>query len=129
MSTHALYVFKDKHDTLKVYGHCDGYPTGATEQILKSFEKSWELGRYEASDFAAAFVAANKTYGGGVYIVNKTKMGVDYRYVIEPPSFDSNLQPIVTAYSYLGERYNGRPKKIWKGNLDKMTEWAKSRNS
>jgi hypothetical protein len=61
MSTRACYTFKDKHNTIHVYKHNDGYPTGAAEHIARALPYAWPLPRFEAVDFAAAFVAANKT--------------------------------------------------------------------
>lgn len=60
MSTRAMYSFVDEHETHHVYKHHDGYPTGAAEWINAAVAFAWPLPRYEASDFAAAFVAANK---------------------------------------------------------------------
>ena len=65
MSTRALYTFTDKRATVVVYKHGDGYPSGVAEQIAKALKFAWALPRFEASDFGAALVAANKTPGGG----------------------------------------------------------------
>lgn len=60
MSTRACYVFKDQTDTIAVYKHHDGYPSGAVQWIEAAKAHAWPLPRFEANDFAAAFVAANK---------------------------------------------------------------------
>jgi hypothetical protein len=60
MSTRATYTFIDEHDTIHVYKHHDGYPTGALDAIGLAFPYAWTLPRFEADDFAAAFVAGNK---------------------------------------------------------------------
>ena len=65
MSTRAMYTFMDNSTTVHVYKHHDGYPEGAIDFIGASIPYAWELPRFEASDFAAAFVAANKHNGGG----------------------------------------------------------------
>jgi len=77
MSTRAMYTFGgDFH----VYKHHDGYPYckfpqgegGGLVWINKAIEYAWELPRFEADEFAAAFVAANKEpRQGGVRLVNK----------------------------------------------------------
>ena len=46
---------------MTVYKHSDGYPYGAVCWITKALEHAWPLPRFEADEFAAAFVvAANK---------------------------------------------------------------------
>lgn len=65
MSTRATYTFKDNYKTYSVYKHCDGYPEGALQWISNALPYAWELPRFEADDFAAAFIAGNKEKGGG----------------------------------------------------------------
>lgn len=60
MSTRAVYSFKDSDGTYHVYKHHDGYPTGAAQWLARAQTLAWQLPRYEADEFAAAFVAANK---------------------------------------------------------------------
>jgi hypothetical protein len=43
-----------------IYKHSDGYPEGAVCWITRALEFAWPLPRFEADEFAAAFVAANK---------------------------------------------------------------------
>ena len=47
-------------EVVTVYEHSDGYPDGAVCWITKTLEHAWPLPRFEADEFAAAFVAANK---------------------------------------------------------------------
>jgi len=63
MSTRAVYTFFDDEDdgSYHVYKHHDGYPSGAYEAITNALEYAWQLPRYEADEFAAAFVAGNKS--------------------------------------------------------------------
>ena len=74
MSTRAVFTFSDP-DTVGspfvVYKHYDGYPTGALEALQNAREVAWPLPRFEADEFAAAFIAANKTGPGGVRIVGR----------------------------------------------------------
>lgn len=67
MGTRAVYTFKADDGEFAVYKHWDGYPEGAAEFITKAIPLAWELPRFEAMDFSAAFIAANKTEGGNVY--------------------------------------------------------------
>ncbi len=62
MSTRALYTFIDPEtkQSYHVYRHHDGYPSGAAQHIRAALAYAWKLPRFEADEFAAAFVAANK---------------------------------------------------------------------
>jgi hypothetical protein len=91
MGTRAVYTFKDKHESFNVYKHYDGYPEGegagpgAYGFIKAAKEFAWDLPRFEASDFAAAFIAANKQPGGGdIYFTDSYKNhgDLEYRYEI-----------------------------------------------
>lgn len=89
MSTRAVYTFIDEHDKFHVYKHWDGYPEdngegGAYAFIRQAKELAWDMPRFEASEFGAAFIAANKHEGGGVYLTKGWKYHGDlsYRYEI-----------------------------------------------
>lgn len=91
MSTRGVYTFIDEHDKFHVYKHWDNYPSdpkhpdiGAYAFIRMAKELAWELPRFEASEFGAAFIARHKTDGGGVYLTKGWKYHGDlsYRYEI-----------------------------------------------
>ncbi len=93
MGTRAIYIFEDEHEEVHVYKHYDNYPSGAVDFIENAKEFAWELPRFEADEFAAAFVAANKNRKGGeVRLVNarfknreemlEANDWCDYHYVI-----------------------------------------------
>lgn len=85
MATRAVYSFRDGHNTFHVYKHWDGYPESALEFIDKATMYAWPLPRFEASDFAAAFIAANKKpHGGDVYITDhwENHSDLEYRYMV-----------------------------------------------
>ena len=68
MGTRAIYFFEERQDDNSYYGvykHYDGYPRGAAGHIEKAKDYAWPLPRWEADEFAAAFVAANKNPKGG----------------------------------------------------------------
>jgi hypothetical protein len=78
MSTRAIYTFSDEDTApIHVYKHHDGYPyasynrgeAGGLLWIKKAKELAWELPRFEADEFAASFVAANKTESGGCRLI------------------------------------------------------------
>jgi len=86
MGTRTVLTFKDKHDSYSVYQHYDGYPSNVLPSITEAKEFAWDLPRFEASDFAAAFIAANKQKGGGnIYFTDthENHSDLDYRYEIE----------------------------------------------
>jgi hypothetical protein len=91
MATRALYIFDDGVTAVTVYKHWDGYPEikGAYGFIFKALPYAWDLPRYEADDFAAAFVAANKLKGGGdVRVCNEATtngdvLGIEFTYTIK----------------------------------------------
>ena len=85
MSTRATYQFVDDYNDVTVYKHHDGYPKGAYDFIIKALEYAWALPRFEANDFAAAFIAANKGRGGGdvcTTVARYSHKDTEYHYVI-----------------------------------------------
>jgi hypothetical protein len=90
MSTNALIHIVEPSNTIDVpettytiYKHWSGYPTGMQIMIEKALGLAWELPRFEADEFAASFVAANKTSSGDVRLVNPDdRMWFDFVYVI-----------------------------------------------
>mgnify|MGYP003130566871 len=71
MGTRAIYIFEDEHEEVWAYKHYDNYPRGAANFIEDAKEYAWEFPRFEADEFAAAFVAANKNpKGGEVRLIN-----------------------------------------------------------
>lgn len=118
MSTRAVYTFKDEDkNQYAVYKHYDGYPSGAAEFIDSALPYAWAGSRFEASEFAAAFVAANKKEGGGdVYLTksHKKHSDLDYDYVIT----SSHGRVIVEAFvHHWCEEAGETRKRIFKGAL------------
>lgn len=73
MSTRGCYRFTDEHGSFTVYKHHDNYPEGphgGIAAIEAATEFAWPLPRFEADDFAAAFVSANKLAAGSVRLLN-----------------------------------------------------------
>lgn len=66
MSTRGCYRFTDggsNQGPFTVYKHSDNYPYtehGGIAAIAKAVDYAWGLPRFEADEFAAAFVSANK---------------------------------------------------------------------
>jgi len=74
MSTRATIEFVDEiHTKACVYKHCDGYPSGIAQALTNALPLAWELPRFEADEFAAAFIAGNKTSGGNLRVIQNPK--------------------------------------------------------
>ena len=89
MSTRGLYTFTDSEgDSFTVFKHWDNYPSGAYNFIQKALTKAWDLPRFEADEFAASFIAANKKDGGGDLrltneaTTNADVLGIEFIYTI-----------------------------------------------
>ena len=100
MGTHAIVTFKDIDSEHSVFKHFDGYPSELLEDIKRAKKYAWPLPRFEANEFAAAFVVALKLetvktvdnaghgndYGGGVRLVGPGEIedwAIDYKYLVE----------------------------------------------
>ena len=83
MSTRAVITFKRGNECFHVYQHCDGYPSGVAENLRSAIAYAWPLPRFEACEFAAAFVAGAKN-GGNIYLSKGPRYHGDlsYRYVV-----------------------------------------------
>jgi hypothetical protein len=110
MSTRAVITFIDERDTFHVYKHHDGYPThgfkwlsehGVIAAIRRAMPLAWTLPRFEASEFACAFIAANKTRGGGLYLTGHWNQhgDLDYRYEVRCDCYDLNVRVFDMAIS------------------------------
>jgi hypothetical protein len=90
MSTRAIYTFKGFGETYHIYKHHDGYPSGAARWLGNALAYAWELPRYEPDDFAAAFVAGNKSGGGGIRIAKSrtSARDVEFGYTVYPLEYN-----------------------------------------
>lgn len=125
MATRAIYHFRDDQDkeTYRVYKHWDNYPSGAYECITKALEHAWPLPRFEANEFACAFIAGNKEGGGGLRLVphGVTDMGQDYDYYIScSGNLFAPLSELIIQFEDCDE--NGEPVHF-KGTLKEMKEY------
>jgi hypothetical protein len=80
MSTRAIYTFVGNSEEHHVYLHHDGYPSGAFLAIQNAMSLAWPMPGFEANEFAAAFVAANKTAPGSVRLANTRHYASDTAY-------------------------------------------------
>lgn len=133
MGTRAIYQFYDVDgDECFVYKHYDNYPEGAVHFIEDAKSMAWELPRFEADEFAAAFVAANKNKAGGeVRLVSHHLKGedeilechhwCDYYYVIH---FDKTFGDLWVEVQESFYQKDGSTKwsEIWAGTHTEMME-------
>ena len=71
MGTRASITFEDAHNSFTIYQHWDGDPETIARNVERSKMFAWNLPRFEASDFAAAYVAANKERGGNIRLLQQ----------------------------------------------------------
>ena len=89
MSTRAVFTFTSGDETYHVYKHHDGYPSGAFEALEMAKGNAWQLNRFEPDEFAAAFVAANKSGPGGVRLLKSgtwkkvSPVDIEYHYTVK----------------------------------------------
>lgn len=73
MSTSAEIQFKDTNETFALFQQYDAYPEsphGVFDAVKKSLSFAWRDGRFEASEFACAYIRANKVRHGGLYLLS-----------------------------------------------------------
>ena len=133
MGTRAIYQFQDNDgDECFVYKHYDNYPEGAVHFIEDAKGFAWELPRYEADEFAAAFVAVHKNKKGGeVRLIShhlksedeilKENHWCDYHYVIH---FDKTLGDLWVEIWESFYQKDGSTKwsEVWEGTHTEMME-------
>jgi hypothetical protein len=106
MSTRAIYTFKDDREEHHVYKHYDGYPSGAIEFIIKALDLSWELPRFEADEFAASFIAANKDEAGDLRLTSGPDAHGDLSFKYETTVKDKKLYTRIFEKTYPSREYN-----------------------
>ena len=132
MSTRACYTFTDSQGDFHVYKHHDGYPYTGGERleggglvwIENAKRLAWDFPRFEADDFAASFVAANKDGGGGCRLINKAhpwEFSSDSEYWYKIDNTDAALDVWVEVYSVdWWDRDNRQDKMIMSGALSEL---------
>lgn len=85
MGTRGVITFKDLSGGYSVYQHWDCNPEMVEGYILQVFEKRrcWAWPRWEADEFAAAYIATHKDAGGSFRISNGASNHGDLSYAYE----------------------------------------------
>ena len=124
MGTRGVYTFKEKGQAWHVYVHWDSYPTGGAQKLHATVnsDKVWKLPRYEADEFAAAFIAVNKIDGGNIRLQKgrTSAIDVEFGYTIWPDPKTHQLMLEVSATDFWGPKPVERS--LWKGLLTNFTE-------
>jgi len=126
MSTRGFYQFHDENPEqwesklgdINVYRQSDNYPTGAVYAIEQALTNAWDLPRFEADEFAAAFISANKDHQGNLRVF-KSGSWQD----VAPPDVEY-IYIITTVNGGLHIKCLEPGKKLFSGSLDKFKAWA-----
>ena len=141
MSTRAIYTFYDSDDEIHVYKHHDGYPYNGGLHNGETFEGgglvwikdakgfAWDLPRFEADEFAASFVKANKSVGGGVRLIGNQQpweYASDCEYWYKITSEGEDVRVTVLSVDWFGEvRDHGLE---MEGPLDELLATQRAKN-
>ena len=129
MGTRAVYTFIDEDDRHSVYKHWDGYPTQACRFIANALPLAWPLPRFEADEFAAAFVAANKKEAGDIRLTIGPDAYGDLAYLYEIRCRDGRLHVRIDQVGYLAPGFceaDYRP--LFEGTLEDAQQFASTYN-
>ena len=122
MGTRAVYTFIDADDRHSVYKHWDGYPRGACRFIANALPLAWPLPRFEADEFAASFVAANKQQPGHIRLPSGPDAHGDLAYTYEISCRDGQLHVRINQAGIAGYR------QLFEGTLEAAQEFAATFN-
>jgi len=127
MGTRAVYTFKDADSSFHVFKHWDNDPCGAVDFIHRATKYAWPLPRFEADEFASAFIAANKDTSGGVRLVKSQSQYADLEYVYEVSFSGTHKALWIAAYEadYVGDRLKKRL--LFRGVFGAFREWVERR--
>jgi hypothetical protein len=129
MGTRAVYTFIDVDHRYSVYKHWDGYPRWGCQFIAKALPLAWPLPRFEADEFAAAFVAANKNEAGDVRLTCGPQVHGDLAYTYEVRCQDGQLHLRIFQVRYHGPGYCGADyQPLFAGSLDDAQQFAVTHN-
>jgi len=132
MSTNALIYVVEQSDvidgpdkTYVIYKHWHGHPQGVQTMIERALTLAWPLPRFEADEFAASFIAANKTGSGDVRLVNPddaSKTWFDFVYVIRHMERSDKLNVTVGHCTGMDELDRITMEMTWVGHHTRVAE-------
>lgn len=118
MGTRAVYSFKSHGESFHVYKHWDNSPEWAYNNLDAALGYAWSLPRFEADEFAAAFIAANKNNEGDVRLIKSPRQSADAAYFYEI-SFDHLINQLIVVVK------DDLRKQLFKGTLDQFKTFAR----
>jgi len=122
MGTKAAIKFTDEHGAQAiVYTQYDGDPRGIQQKLQAAIKSGlvWPLPRFEADEFAAGFIAANKKYSGGIRMLSTmSDLWCDFMYIV---NLNGNLGEVIIGH-HNGYDELDRPEYVfgWSGSLSTM---------
>jgi hypothetical protein len=129
MGTRAVYTFIDEDGRHSVYKHWDGYPTWACKFIANALPLAWPLPRFEADEFAAAFVAANKQQPGNVRLTDGPDDHGDLEYAYEIRCPAGRLHVGIFKVGYTGPKYErAQYRPLFEGSIEDAQQFAATFN-
>jgi hypothetical protein len=129
MGTRAVYTFIDGDERHSVYKQWDGYPKWACRFIANALPLTWPLPRFEADEFAAAFVAANKKEAGDLRLTTGPEAHGDLAYAYEIYCPGEHLQLRIIKVGYTGARYRrAEYQPLFEGSLESAQQFAATSN-
>jgi len=82
MGTRCVITFRDGDEAYSVYQHWDGNPETVIENI-RTTRNCWAWPRWEADEFAAAYIATHKTGAGNIRLSVGPDGHGDLSYIYE----------------------------------------------
>jgi hypothetical protein len=129
MGTRAVYTFIDEDERHSVYKHWDGYPRWACRFIANALTLAWSLPRFEANEFAAAFVAANKKEAGDIRLTTGPDAHWDLAYAYEIQCPDGRLHVRICKIGYAGPGLRvAEYRPLFEGTLEDALQFAATYN-
>jgi hypothetical protein len=124
MSTPAVVIFDDGEGEIAIYKHWDGQPSNIARLLDDAREGySWPLPRFEADEFAAAFVRAAKDGSGDVRILRNPRADVGQAFTYTVKSAVNRHGGRYLNVMCYGGLYGELP--LWCGATGGFREWAR----
>jgi len=99
MSTRCVVTFKDETQSFSVYKHYEGYPNNIKFLVADAEKFAWELPRFKAGDFAAAFIKVAKAGRNDVSLTASAEAHGDLSYSYVVTLTDGELYVEVKNYN------------------------------
>lgn len=132
MGTRAIYTFYDQGENshkYHIFKHWDGYLEEVYKLLKNALAYAWELPRFEADEFACAFITANKTGPADIRLCISTDQYGDIQYRYEITCIEGKL--FIIAYtSQLENPFDPKNSRvvfpwIFRGSLEEFEKLVK----